>query len=102
MEVQLYVCNKYRETETEIQIKREIETIATMRTIATTETTATTEMIATTETTATTDIEITALNKTISSYRERHQARTYRIPGVIFYLFSVQFFSQNESVISII
>ena len=54
------------------------------------------------ETTSTIETEMTALNKTIFDYRERQQAHEYETPGVIFYLHSVQFISQNVSVISII
>ena len=32
----------------------------------------------------------------------RQQPHEYETPGVVFYLFSVQFISQNESIISII
>ena len=54
-----------------------------------------------TETTATT--EMTALNKSIPNcQRERRQAHEYKTPGVSFYLLSVQYISQNESIISII
>jgi len=58
-----------------------------------------------TETTASTETEMTAVNKTTPNHqreRERQKAHEYETPGVIFYLLSVQFISQSESVISII
>ena len=58
-----------------------------------------TEIKRETETTAMTETETTALNKTIPNYQRESE---YKTPGVVFYLLSVQFISQNESVISII
>ena len=54
------------------------------------------------ESTAPTETEMTRLNKTISSRRERQQAHEYETPGVVLYLLSFQFISQNESLIPII
>ena len=48
-----------------------------------------------TDTTETT----TELNKTITKWPREIQANEYKTPGVVFYLLSVQFVSQNQSII---
>ena len=46
-------------------------------------------------------METTTLNKQFPSERERQQAHEYETPGVVLYLLSFQFISQNESLIPI-
>ena len=66
------------------------------------------------ESTATMETEMVALNNTILNYKReteiktetemslRQQTHEYETPSVFFYLLSVQFISQYESIISII
>ena len=66
------------------------------------------------ETTVTTEMEMIGLNKTIANYKQeteikretetslRQQTHEYKTSGIAYYLLSVQFISQNESIISMI